>query len=289
MGARLAGLLDLLDLESLGNDCFHGASEQHLHGRIFGGQVAAQALVAAARTVEGRHPHALHGFFLRRGDPQVPIQYRVRRLLDGRSFSNREVVAAQGDDVLLQMAVSFQLEQHGYEHQAAMPEVPDPETLLTLEQQVERMRGRFPADTQDWAANPRAVDMRHVKVPSYLGGEASDGPNYAWFRADGPVGDDPLIHQALLTYATDLSFNDNAIRPHGRDGPLGSQVMSSLDHSLWLHRAVRTDEWLLFAQDSPAAGGGRGFVTGQIFDRAGRLVASAAQESLMRPRDPLAR
>ena len=284
MNERLKILVELLDLEEIDRDLYRGACESHLHGAIFGGQVCAQALIAAARTAPGRVAHSLHGYFISRGDPAQPILYSVRRLRDGSSFSNREVVASQGGQALFQMGASFQLEQRGYEHQLPMPDAPEPEDLPPLDEVVERMANHFPGDTARWAANPRAIDMRHTKVPSYLGGEPSEGLNHAWFRADGSLGDDPLLHQALIAYATDLSFNDNAIRPHGRNGPLGSQIMASLDHSLWLHEPVRADEWLLFVQESPRAGRGRGFVTGRVYDRRGTMVASVAQESLMRPR-----
>ena len=284
MNERLMALLDLLDLEEIDRDLYRGGCEAHLHGAIFGGQVCAQALVAAARTAPGRIAHSLHGYFIARGDAAQPILYTVRRLRDGSSFSSRDVVASQGGAVLFQMGISFQLEQRGYEHQEAMPGGPDPDELPTLQQVVERLVDRFPEDTAGWAANPRAIDMRHSVVPSYLGGEPSDEVNHAWFRAEGPLDDDPVLHQALIAYATDLSFNDNAIRPHGRNGSLGRQVMASLDHSLWLHEPARADEWLLFVQQSPRAGRGRGFTTGRIFDREGSMIASVAQESLMRPR-----
>ena len=280
---QLERLLEVLDLEEIELDLYRGSCESHLHGHIFGGQVLAQALIAAARTVDGRDAHSLHGYFIRRGDATRPILYTVRRLRDGGSFSSRSVVASQDDAVLFQMSASFQGKQEGYEHERAMPEVPDPETLPTHVQLVEEYRDRFPADTAGWAANRRAFDLRHVKVPSYLGGEISDGPNYAWFKTFEPVAGEAPLHQALIAYATDMSFNDNAIRPHGRAGRLGSQMMASLDHSLWLHEPVRADEWLLFVQDSPKAGRGRGLVTGRLHDRTGRMVASVVQETLLRP------
>ena len=280
---RLEALLDLLDLEDVDRDLYRGACEPHLHGHIFGGQVLAQALIAARRTVEGRDAHSLHGYFLRRGDASRPILYTVRRLRDGASFSNRDVVASQDGAALFQMSASFHGDQDGYEHEEVMPEVPEPETLPTHEEIVAEYRDRFPSDTAGWAANRRAFDLRHVMVPSYLGGEVSSGPNYAWFRTFGTLGDDAPLHQALVAYATDMSFNDNAIRPHGRNGPLGSQRMASLDHSLWLHEPVRADEWLLFVQESPKAGRGRGLVTGRLHDRSGRMVASVVQETLLRP------
>lgn len=281
MRELLATLLARLDLEEAGGDVFRGESERDRHGRIYGGQVIAQGLMAAARTAGGRPAHSLHAYFLRPGDPFEVVEYCVERVRDGRSFSTRRVVARQRERAIFEMSASFHQPEHGDEHHAPMPDAPPPEALPEPHVLVEHMRARVPEDCR-WALEPRAIEMRHLHVPTFLGGEAGDAPNLAWFRAPAAVPEDPLLHQCLLAYATDFTFNDNALRRHGRLGRAGRPMMASLDHSIWFHEAARIDEWLLFFQESPRAGGGRGFVRGEIFTRAGRHVASVAQETLLR-------
>jgi acyl-CoA thioesterase II len=280
MRELLADLLRCLDLEPGGEDEFLGHSERDRHGRIYGGQVIAQALMAAARTTTERLPHSLHAYFLRPGDPARPVVYRVERTRDGRSFTTRRVVALQGEPIF-EMSASFHGTETGDEHHAPMPDAPPPEDLLEPHLLVAQMLDRIPEDCA-WAKEPRAIEMRHVHAPTFLGGGRGHGPNLAWFRAPGPIPEDPLLHQILLAYATDFTFNDNALRRHGRTGRPGRPMMASLDHSIWLHEPARVDDWLLFLQESPRAGGGRGFVRGEIFTRAGRHVASVAQEALLR-------
>jgi acyl-CoA thioesterase-2 len=276
-------LLACLDLETIDLDIFRGRNERERGPRLFGGQVAAQALVAAGRTVEGQLPHSLHAYFLRPGDPTTPVIYRVDRIRDGRSFSTRHVVAIQRGKAIFNVSVSFQVEEVSYEHQLAMPEAPAPESLLTWSEHAAKVIDRLPPEVRVWAPRPRPIDMRFVDPPTFLGGDARSRPSLVWLRVPRPLPDDPFLHQCLLTYASDLSLLDNIVKPHGRGGPLGPLMMASLDHAVWFHKAFRVDDWLLYVQDSPAASGGRGFARGTLFTRAGELVASVAQEGLMRP------
>lgn len=276
-------LLACLDLEAIDLDIFRGRNERERGPRLFGGQVAAQALVAAGRTVEGQAPHSLHAYFLRPGDPSTPVIYRVDRIRDGRSFSTRHVVAIQRGKAIFNVSVSFQVDEAGYAHQIEMPEAPAPESLPTWNDIVARMIDKLPPEVRGWAPRPRPIDMRFVHPPTFLGGEARHGMSLVWLRIPRALPDDPFLHQCLLTYASDMSLLDNIVKPHGRSGPLGPLMMASLDHALWFHKPLRVDDWLLYAQDSPAASGGRGFARGTLFTRAGELVASVAQEGLMRP------
>ncbi|MEN8182554.1 MAG: acyl-CoA thioesterase II [Myxococcota bacterium] len=283
MSELLDELLDLLDLEEIELNIFRGQNESTRQGRLFGGQVAAQALVAAGRTTAGLPAHSLHGYFLRPGDPSVPVLYSVDRIRDGRSFTTRRVVALQRGKAIFNTSISFHEPELSYEHQIAMPKAPDPETVPTWAERVQEMIDRIPEEARNWAPRPRPVDLRHVELPTYLGGEPSHGTSLVWIRVPRELADDALLHQALLTYASDYSLLDNVVRPHGRKGELGPLMMASLDHAVWFHRPLRVDEWLLYVQDSPVASGARGFARGTIFTRAGELVASVAQEGLMRP------
>jgi len=276
-------LLDLLDLEEIELNIFRGHNESERRGRLFGGQVAAQALVAAGRTLQARPAHSLHGYFLRPGDPSIPVLYSVDRIRDGHSFTTRRVVAIQHGKAIFNMSASFHAPEPSYEHQMAMPEVPPPESVPTWQERVEQMWSRIPEEARVFAPRPRPIDLRHVDLPTYLGGDPTAEPGRVWLRVEHGLPEDPLVHQALLTYASDISLLDNIIRPHGRLGTLGPMMMASLDHAVWFHRPLRMDEWLLYAQESPIAAGARGFARGQLFTRAGVLVASVAQEGLMRP------
>ena len=287
MADPLDGLLDILDLEEIDRDLFRGRNESARPGRLFGGQVAAQSLVAAARTVETLRAHSLHGYFLRPGDPTVPVVFTVDRIRDGKSFVTRRVVARQRGKAIFNMSVSFQAEERGYEHQIAMPAAPDPDTLPTREELVRRHFDAIPPADRHWVAQPRPIDVRHVRLPTFFGGGGGEtpapGPTLVWMRVARRVGDDPALHQRLLAYMSDLTLLDNIVLPHGRNGRLGPVMVASIDHAVWFHRALRVDDWLLYAQDSPAAAGARGFARGTIYTRAGQLVASVAQEGLLRP------
>jgi acyl-CoA thioesterase-2 len=282
-GPAHAALLELtgeiLDLEHLGVDLFRGRSPRHATLRVFGGQVAGQALVAAGRTVVGNRPvHSLHGYFVRPGRPASPIVYRVGRIRDGRSFTTRRVDALQNGETIFTMSASFHADEPGLTHQDTMPAAPPPESLPTSQEAFLRA-GR------DTPANMLPFDLR--RAGAWQAGPEPERSTQVWLRAADVVGDDPLLHACLLTYASDLTLLSGVTSAH-RLEPFGehdSQVaMASLDHAVWFHRPFRVDDWLLFDQDSPTAGGGRGLARGRFFDRAGRHVASAVQEGLVRVR-----
>ena len=284
MTKPLDGLLDILELERIEEDIFRGANEPTRWGRLFGGQVAAQALVAAQRTVDQR-VHSLHGYFLRGGDPDVPVVFTVDRIRDGASFTTRRVIALQHGRAIFNMAASFHREEDGFEHQDEMPQVTPPEDLPTSSERAKDLSDRIPEPMRDIVTRPRPIEMRSEEPQSWFATEPARGPNPAWVRANGRLPDDPALHAALLTYASDMGFVDNMYRPHRQRGPR-PVMMASLDHAVWFHRDFRIDDWLLYYQESPTAGGARGFARGTFYDREGRLVATVAQEGLMRKIDP---
>jgi len=280
--AALADALALLDLKRIEDDIFEGQSPEGRIQRVFGGQVLGQALVAATRTVEAsRICHSLHAYFLRPGDPRVPILYEVDRSRDGRSFSVRRVVATQQGQQIFILAASFQALEQGYDHQFPMPDVPPPETL---EDEIEVRRKNpdlMPEMLRTWLTRPRPFETRPVILDPP--GDRPPRPPYdnVWFRAAGPV--PAALSQALLAYTSDASLLSTSLLPHGKSIFSNLQV-ASLDHAMWFHRPFRFDDWLLYAQDSPSASGARGFNRGAIFLRDGTLIASVAQEGLIRPR-----
>ncbi len=281
MSSPLEKLIALLDLEPIEVNIFRGRNEPSRHSRLFGGQVAAQALVAAGRTVEGRNPHSLHAYFLRGGDPAVPVVYTVDRIRDGASFTTRRVVAVQHGQAIFNMSVSFHKEEAGPEHQEPMPEAPEPESLPTSAEHARRIADRIPEEMRGWVLAERPIEMRSSEPDGWFSTTPSRGRKLVWIRANGPVGDDPLLHQCVLTYASDMGLVDNIHRPHRTAGPR-NLMMASLDHALWFHRPFRVDEWILFTQESPAAAGARGFARGSLYTQGGQLIASVAQEGLMR-------
>ncbi|WP_127091319.1 acyl-CoA thioesterase II [Aquabacter cavernae] len=288
MTDHVAAFLDILDLEALEINLFRGRSASPAGGRVFGGQVVAQALVAARRTVpDDRVAHSLHGYFLLGGDPTVPIVYDVDRIRDGRSFTTRRVVAIQHGRAIFSMSVSYQVEEDGFEHQSVMPEVLMPEELPGDEVWRERLLARYPSSAvRGWMAL-RPLEIKPTSLDSpYLGGSGQPTRPSLWIRVRGPVPDDLPTHQAVLTYASDLSLLQAALLPHGKSVFDPDMQCASLDHALWFHRRFRADEWLLYVQESPAAFGARGFCRGEFFTRDGRLVASVTQEGLMRPVPP---
>ena len=279
-------LLRRIDLTQLGEDHYEGEEEPNSWGRLFGGMVAAQSLSAATRTVpEGRLVHSLHAYFLRPGNPNQRVHYSVDRIRDGRSFTTRRVVASQEDKAIFNMSASFHVQESGYEHQIPMPEAPAPEGLKSWLDYARPVAQNIPDEVQrERFLQERPVEMRYMRQPTYLGGEPSEGSNAVWFRAASPLPNDPALHRCVLTYASDMSLLDNVVRPHGRSGPLGAVQMASLDHAMWFHVPdIDLNDWHLYAQDSPAAHGARGFARGDVFTRNGRLVASVAQEGLIRP------
>jgi acyl-CoA thioesterase-2 len=285
MDETLKGLIDQLDLEPLEVNLFRGQSRDTGTRNVFGGQVIGQALVAAERTVDGRVPHSLHAYFLLPGDVAAPIVYQVDRVRDGRSFSARRVQAIQHGRPILSMIASFQVPEPGLEHAAPMPEVPPPEALAPSSELRERwLSAADPAHPRTGAAlrASGAIEFRPVQPEGPPGSTRREPQQAYWFRAVDRVPDDPQLHRCLLAYASDWVLSGTALRPHGKTWHDEGMIVASIDHALWFHRAARVDEWLLYAMDSPSAQMARGLSRGSIHDRGGRLVASVAQEALMR-------
>jgi acyl-CoA thioesterase-2 len=281
----VAAVLGVLDVQpSAGPDAepdvFTGTSYRPPWGRIFGGQVLAQSLVAATKTVEpDRLPHSLHAYFLRPGDPQEPLTFAVERLRDGRSFSARRTHALQGGKPILSMIVSFQLPAAGLDHQVEMPDVPGPDDVPSLEDQF----GEIELPSVQELLRSRPVDLRHVEGQIYLApGPEKAGRQSLWMRAAAPLPDDPGIHTALLAFCSDYSLLESVLRRHGLPWATRGLRTASLDHAMWFHRPARLDDWLLYTQESPSASGARGLALGRIYTRDGVLVASVAQEGMMR-------
>jgi acyl-CoA thioesterase-2 len=277
------GLVRLLDLEQIEQDIFRGSSTRSRWQRVFGGQVAGQALVAAGRTVaRERHVHSLHSYFVRPGDPTTPIVYEVDRVRDGRSFSTRRVIAVQGGETIFSLSASFQLDQDGVDHQSPMPDVPAPETVLPL---VNRF-GDSPEAAEFYKAMPKPIDLRYVDDPPWLQHARGprDGMSRVWMRADGTLPDDPLVHVCVLTYASDMTLLDSVLVRHGLAPGLDDISMASLDHAMWFERPFRADEWLLYSTRSPSASGGRALATGRFYTQGGQQVCSVVQEGMIRLR-----
>jgi len=284
MSSAVANLLKILDLEPLEVNLFRGQSPKVGWQRVFGGQVIGQALVAATRTVEGRQPHSLHGYFMLPGDPKVPIIYEVDRIRDGRSFTTRRVVAIQHGQAIFSMSASYQIAEDGFEHQAPMPEVPGPDALPSESEVKAELLPKMPEPMRTYFERERPIEMRPVEMQRYTSGDPGKPIFHVWIRATDPLPDDPAVHQAVLAYASDITLLDTSLVPHGRTVFDPTIQGASLDHALWFHRPFRADEWLLYAQDTPFAGGARGFSRGLIFRQDGTLVASVAQEGLIRDR-----
>ncbi len=284
----LDDLLGLLDLEQIEQDIFRGTTDRPiLVPRVFGGQVAAQALVAAGRTVpDDRAAHSLHSYFLRPGDPAVPIVYTVDRIRDGRSFTTRRVVAVQHGQPIFHLSASFQTYEEGLEHQEPMPAAPDPASLPTAAETLGAHAGLLggPDVVRRILEAREAVDLRYVDGPPFASvGEPREPKSQVWFRTNGKLADDPMLHVCLATYVSDMTLLDSVLLAHGRGGwAVGDVVGASLDHAMWFHRPFRADEWLLYDQESPTAQGGRGLARGRIFTQDGRLAVSVIQEGLVR-------
>ena len=282
MGTGVEDLIGLFDLERIELNLFRGHSPDDGWQRIYGGQVLGQALAAASWTVDNRGCHSFHAYFLRAGDPKVPILYEVDRARDGRSFTARRVIAVQHGRQILNMAASFQVAEEGLEHQDEMPQVPDPEALDGI---VDLMKRRDdPLRKEYWThiVRNRPVEFRPVVPAGTPDSERSAAVQHVWFRTMRPVPDDTVVQQSMLAYMSDFSLLDTATHPHGVNFLHPRMQVASLDHAMWFHRPFRAQEWLLYAIDSPSAGGARGFARGSIFDRDGRMVASVAQEGLIR-------
>jgi acyl-CoA thioesterase-2 len=284
MSSAVRDLVSILDLEELDLNLFRGRSPQSGWQRVFGGQVIGQALVAAVRTVDGRPPHSMHAYFLLPGDPKVPIIYDVDRIRDGKSFTTRRVTARQHGHPIFSMLVSFHADEAGLDHQAKMPDVPPPEKLPSEAEMREKLLPVMPESVRRYYERERPIELRPVEFDRYLGKQYPDGKFHVWIRATGKLPDDPAIHQCALAYASDFTLLDTALVPLGRTLFEKEFMAASLDHALWLHRPFRADDWLLYAQDTPNLHGSRGFARGLIFKRDGTLVASVAQEGLVRLR-----
>jgi len=277
-------LLSILDLEQLEHNLFRGRSPQNGWQRVFGGQVVGQALTAAYRTVEDqdRVAHSLHAYFLLGGDPKVPIIYHVDRIRDGGSFTTRRVTAIQHGRPIFTMAVSFHAPETGFEHQIEMPKVAQPEELPSEEELKARLLPILPDVMRLYWERDRPIELRPVDLSRFFCKEKLEPKQYIWFRANGALPDNFRLHQCVLAYASDFSLLDTALVAHGRSLFEPDLMLASLDHAVWFHRPFKADEWLLYAMDSPSAQAARGFCRGSIFSRDGTLVASVAQEGLIR-------
>jgi acyl-CoA thioesterase-2 len=278
--SRLPELLKLLGLERIEDNLFRGESRDVGAPQVFGGQVLGQALVAASRTVEGRQVHSLHAYFLRRGDLSVPIVFEVDRSRDGGSFTSRRVVAIQHGQPILTMSASFQEAEPGLDHQSLMPDAPPPESLRDLAELEAEVIGRMPNKVTGYFRNQRPFEFRAVSPDDYLTKDKRPARRLVWFRVTGQLPEDQALHRCLLTYVSDFHLLATATMPHGVNF-LELQV-ASIDHAIWFHRDLRVDDWLLYAIESPSASGARGFSRGSIYARNGALVASVAQEGLIR-------
>ena len=273
-----------LKLERLEVNLFRGTSPRGNGPRIFGGQVISQSLLAAYETVEDRVCHSLHCYFIRPGDPRIPIVFDVDRSRDGGTFTTRRVVAIQNGKQIFNLAASFQVPEEGFEHQTTMPDAPDPDTLPDEFEQRAKLMTNVPEEMRKMMMRPRPIEMRGVDGDPYLGGVAKDPKSMVWFRAKAPIGEDAHMHQAILAYASDMNLLSTAMRPHKVHWDTPGLQSASLDHATWFHKPSNFNDWHLYVQDSPSAAGGRGFILGSIYDRQGVLVASVAQEGLMRMR-----
>jgi acyl-CoA thioesterase II len=285
----IAQLLKTLDLEKIEENLFRGISPQSGWQRVFGGQVIGQALVAAQRTVEGtRRIHSLHAYFMRPGDPAIPIIYEVDRIRDGGSFTTRRVVAVQHGDAIFSMSASFQIVEDGLEHFFAMPQVPPPEDLPSERELAEQFIDRAPQNVRRYWQRQRPVELRPVDLTHYVSARKLPPSQQIWFRATGPLPKDPAIQEAVIAYASDMTLIDTSLFAHGRAVFDPSLQVASLDHAMWFHRPFDFSDWHLYAQDSPSSSGARGFTRGSIYARDGTLIASVAQEGLIRQRRPQA-
>ena len=285
MDPVLEDLLMLMTLEQIEEHKFRGASRDIGTPQVFGGQVLGQALYAAGQTVDSdRLPHSLHAYFLRRGDVQAPIVYEVDRARDGASFSNRRIVAIQHGRPIFNMAASFQKEEQGVEHQAEMPEVPGPDGLADRSDVDEAVLAQLHEKMRAYLTRKRPFMVRPVRQPDFLHPEKLEPVKHVWIRAVDNLPDDPVLHQILLVYVSDYELLGTATLPHGISFTSSKTKMASLDHAVWFHHRFRIDEWLLFAFDSPVTSGARGLARCMVFTKDGKLVASSAQEGLIRVR-----
>ena len=284
MTETVEDLVQTLDLEPIELNLFRGHNADRDRERLYGGQVIAQALAAAYRTVEDRVCHSLHAYFIRPGDPKVPVLYQVDRARDGRSFATRRVVAIQHGEQIFNLAASFQVAEDGLEHQADMPEAPDPETLPDERTRWAELAAHMPRERAEWMMRERPLEMRPVDPQNPVQPTVLPASQRVWFRVRAAVGPDVALNQCLLAYASDMSLLGTCMRPHGVDWNTRGMQSASLDHAIWFHHPVQVEEWMLYAQDSPSAAGARGFNRGSVYTRQGLLAASVAQKGLIRLR-----
>ncbi|CAN5155417.1 acyl-CoA thioesterase II [soil metagenome] len=282
----VGGLVALLTVEELDVDLYRGARLPGGRGRVFGGQVIAQALRAAMRSAEGYAPHSLHAYFLRPGDDALPIIYRVERDFDGKSFVNRRVIALQRGQPILNIAASFSRPEEGFAHQADMPVVPPPEDLISDAELRRREKEVHGDAAPKWLTRQNPIEMRPVSPRSVVTPDVRAPYSALWFKTAAPVIGDDDVHRAILCFVTDMMLLGTSMLPHGASWITPGMQTASIDHAVWLHETPKVDDWLLYATDSPWAGHGRGFNRGSIYTREGRLIASVAQEGLIRKREP---
>ena len=285
MSAALAELVDILQIEEIDHNYFRGRNpNEDDQQRIYGGQVAAQSLMAAGRTVQQGLPHSMHCYFLRPGDPSIPILFQVERTRDGRSFSSRHVFAIQHGRPIFSMDASFHIDEDGLRYNSAMPVVPDPEELPTFEERV----APFIEQLGSWAEGERSIDLRLCDPRDSKPEEWVSPQSRAWIRSNGSLPDDDLLHACIFAYASDMTMLDTTLRPHGLTWcPEDYLIVASLDHAIWFHQRFRADEWLLYDQETTVTAHARGFARASIFTRHGNIVASVTQEGLIRPTDTL--
>ena len=284
MSEVVNNLIELLKLESIGKNRFRGHSQNLGYPKLFGGQVIGQSLSAAAQTITDRPPHSLHAYFLRPGDVSKTIEFEVENVRDGGSFSVRRVVASQQGKAIIAMTASFQVEEEGLEHEAAMPNVPGPEVLEPELKIYRQHSGEIPESVRDLFTAERPIEYRIVEAQNPFRPRHGIAKRHMWIKSTSKLPDDPLVHQSMLAYTSDYGFLETALMPHGISIIHPGLSIASLDHAIWFHRPFRLDEWLLYVADSPATSGGRGYVRGQIFNQQGILVASTTQEGLIRVR-----
>ena len=283
--AAMGKLVDTLELEQLEQNLFRGSSPDDGWQRVFGGQVVGQALRAATHTVKNRYAHSLHAYFMRPGDPKIPIIYEVELTREGRSFATRRVIAIQHGKPIFTMSCSFHLEERGFTHQIDMPDVPSPEELPSEDELRDQLLQKMPDLIGAYWLKDRPVEVRPVDISRYLDPQKASPVQHVWLRPTGALPDDLPVHQCAIAFATDISLLDTALAPHSRTLFDPRLTMASIDHALWFHKPVKFNDWMLYSTDSPMTHGARGFTRGTLFTRDGDLIASAAQEGLIRDLD----
>ena len=277
-------LIDVLKLKKLDERHFEGCSEDLGFRNVFGGQVCGQAMMAAYQTVKDLQAHSMHGYFLRAGDPTLPIQYEAQIIRDGSSFSARRIIARQYDKEIFTLNVSFQKQEEGFDHQFDMPETTEPDALVSELEMRRRFKHLIPENLREQFTRDSPIEIRPVKPINYSNPDKRIPYKQNWFRAVAELPDDLALHHCILTYASDFGLLGTSMLPHGVSFAQKGMQVTSLDHAIWFHRPFRVDEWLLYDMDSPSASSGRGFNRGNIFNQQGQLVASVCQEALIRQR-----